>query len=378
MIEQILQTTLILLLSLPQAQQGQAQPSAAEVAFNRAVGLQHEGRWPEAADAWRKFLELEPSHAGAHANLGAVLSRLGRYDEAVKSYDDALRLNPRLTEALFNLGVAHYRAGQFAKATEALSRYLADRPESWQARQMLGLALIELGRDEEAAPLLEAALESNPQDASLLFGLGLAYLRLKRPEVKTMIERLAATSSGEPFAHLLKGQNYLADSDFQHAVESLEAAAKFSDDLPRLQFSLGVAYLRAGRNQEALRAFEHELKRMPRDYWTLYYLAFLHDAEGQLDAARERAQLALAIQPRSAEAGALLGKVLLKQGKAAEAVAPLETAVGQNPNDANLRFQLGRAYQQSGRRQDAAREFAEAQRLKDRGIEKERKGATKP
>jgi len=378
MVEQILQTTLILLLSLPQAQQGQAQPSAAEAAFNRAIGLQHEGRWPEAADAWRKFLELEPSHAGAHANLGAVLSRLGRYDEAVKSYDDALRLNPRLTEALFNLGVVHYRAGQFAKAAEALSRYLADRPESWQARQMLGLALIELGRDEEAAPLLEAALESNPQDASLLFGLGLSYLRLKRPTVKTMIERLAATANGEPFAHLLRGQNYLADSDFQHAAESLEAAAKLSDDLPRLHFSLGVAYLRAGRNQEAIRAFERELRRMPRDYWTLYYLAFLHDAEGQLDAARERAQLAFALQPRSAEAGALLGKVLLKQGKAVEAVPPLETAVGQNPNDANLRFQLGRAYQQSGRRQDAAREFAEAQRLKDRGIEKERKGATKP
>jgi tetratricopeptide (TPR) repeat protein len=361
MIEQILQTALILLLSLPQAQQGQAQPSAAEAAFNRAMGLQQKGQWPEAADAWRKFLELEPSHAGAHANLGAVLSRLGQYDEAVKCYDNALRLNPRLTDALFNLGVAHYRAGQFLKATEALSRYLADRPDSWQSRQILGLALIELGRDEEAAPLLEAALESNPQDASLLFGLG-----------------LAANSAGEPFAHLLKGQNYLADSDFRHAVESLESAAKLSDDLPRLHFSLGVAYLRAGRNQEAIRAFERELKRMPRDYWTLYYLAFLHDAEGQLDAARERAQLALALQPRSADAGALLGKVLLKQGKAAEAVPPLETAVAQNPNDANLRFQLARAYQQSGRRQDAAREFAEAQRLKDRGIEKERKGATKP
>ncbi|HMB29458.1 MAG TPA: tetratricopeptide repeat protein [Blastocatellia bacterium] len=44
-------------------------------------------------------------------------------------------------------------------------------------------------------------------------------------------------------------------------------------------------------------------------------------------------------------------------------MAPLEIAVAQNPNDANLRFQLARAYQQSGRRQDAAREFAEAQRL---------------
>ena len=102
MIEQILQTALILLLSLPQAQQGQAQPSAAEAAFDRAIELQRQGRWSEA--------------------------------------------------------------------------------------------------------------------------LGLAYLRLKRTEVKTMIDRLAATVTGEPFAHLLRGQNYLADSDFQHAAESLESA----------------------------------------------------------------------------------------------------------------------------------------------------------
>jgi tetratricopeptide (TPR) repeat protein len=370
MIGQILLTTLILSLTLQQAR-----PSAAEIAFNRAFELQQKGKWPEAAEAWRKFLELEPSHAGAHANLGAALSRLGQYDEAVKSYDSALRLNPRLTEALFNLGVTHYRAGQFARAVEALGRYLAARPDAWQARQILGLSLVELGRDEEAAPQLEEALKSNPREVSLLFGLGLAYLRLKRPEVKTMIDNLTAIPDGEPFAHLLKGQNYLADSDFQHAVEALEAAAKLSDDLPRLHFSLGVAYLRAGRNQEALRAFERELRRLPRDYWTLYYLAFLNDAEGKLDAAREKAELALALQPRSADACALLGKVLLKQGKAAEAAPPLETAVAQNPNDANLRFQLARAYQQIGRGKDAAREFAEAQRLKDQGIEKERKGA---
>src|SRR5262249_43245693 len=134
-------------------------------------------------------------------------------------------------------------------------------------------------------------------------------------------------------------------------------------------------YLRAGRNQEAIRAFERELRRLPRDYWTLYYLAFLHDAEGQLDAASERAQLALALQPRSADAGALLGKVLLKQGNAAQAVPPWETPVATHTTAANLTLQPTSAYHQSGRRQDAAREFAEAQRLKDRGIEKERKGA---
>src|SRR5262249_15280868 len=130
MVEQILLTTLILLLSLPQEAQGQAQPRVAEAAFDHAVALQQQGQWPEAADAWRKFLELDPGHAGAHANPGAVLARLGQYEEAVKSYDPALRLTPQLTNAFFTLGVAHYRAGQFAKAVETLSRYLTASPDS--------------------------------------------------------------------------------------------------------------------------------------------------------------------------------------------------------------------------------------------------------
>ena len=44
----------------------------------------------------------------------------------------------------------------------------------------------------------------------------------------------------------------------------------------------------------------------------------------------------------------------------------------------DLRFQLARAYQQAGRKEEAAREFAEVQRLKDEGVERERKGAVKP
>lgn len=81
---------------------------------------------------------------------------------------------------------------------------------------------------------------------------------------------------------------------------------------------------------------------------------------------------------RSVEASSLLGKILLKQGKAAEAVAPLEAAIALKPNDSNTRFLLARAYQRAGRRKDAARKFAEAQRLKNQELEKERREAPKP
>ncbi|MCI0662579.1 MAG: tetratricopeptide repeat protein [Acidobacteria bacterium] len=348
-----------------------------EAIFNRAVELQRQGKLTEAADAYREFLKQAPNHAGAHANLASILSKMGMYSEAVAGYETALRLNPKLTDVFFNLGSIHFRAGQFGKAAERLREYIGFKPEEWRAHQLLGLSLIELGRDAEALSSLETADKSNPNDISLLFGLGIAYLRLDRPEIRTIVERLAKIPQGPPFSHLLRGQDHLANNNVESAIEALEAAAKLSTTLPRLHFSLGTAYLRAGRNTEALREFETQLTDMPGDFWTTYYLAFILEAEGKLDPAREKLDFALKHEPRSLECNSLLGKILLKQGKPEAAVGPLEIAVAQNPDDSNTRFQLARAYQQSGRRQDAAREFAEVQRLKDRDIEKERSGRSK-
>jgi tetratricopeptide (TPR) repeat protein len=370
---------LLLAMTLPQTAAFQSfQQPPAEEAFNRAVELQRQGKWDETVAAWRAFLKLEPKHAGAHANLGTALSRLNQHEAAIASFETALKLNPALTPLLYNLGIAHFRAGQFAKAAESLTGFLNLNPNFPPARQLLGLALVELGRDEEAVPQIEATLASSPNDTAALYALGLALLRLRRAEFKGVAERLAALPGGIALSQMLSGQSFLRENDYRRATESFTAAAKLDPELPRLQFSLGVALLRQGRHGEAALAFEKELAKLPRDFWTLYYLAYLREAEGQLNSAREKLKAALAVEPRSVEANALLGKILLRQNKAAEAVAPLEVAVAEKPGDSNTRFLLARAYQQSGRRADAAREFAEVQRLKNQGIEKERRGAQKP
>jgi tetratricopeptide (TPR) repeat protein len=354
------------------------QPPTAEATFNRAVEHQKQNDWPAAVAAWRAFLKLEPKHAGAHANLGTALSHLGQYAEAIASFETALQLNPALTPLLYNLSLAHFRAGQYAKAATSLNDYLNRHPNFPSARQLLGLTLVELGRDAEAVAQLETVLANHQIDAAGLYALGLAYVRLRRTDFKEIILKLAALPNGAALSHLLTGQAHLRAAEYQSAVTEFEAAAKLKDELPRLHFSLGVAYLRAGRNAEAARAFARELSALPQDFWTLYYLAYLDEAEGKLEIARARLQTALKVEPQSAEANALLGKILLRQGQAAAAVAPLETAVAQTPTDSNTRFLLARAYQQSGRSKDAAREFAEVQRLKNQGIEKERSGLGKP
>src|SRR5215468_4327967 len=273
----------ILLIFTSPAQQA---PQVDDVAdrFNRATELQRKGELKEAAAEYHAVLARAPNYAEAQANLGAVLARLGDYEEAIAAYEAALRLKPELTPILLNLGIAHYRAGQFAKATEVLGRFLAVAPNHAQACQLLGVSMVEMGRDAEAITYLEPAMSSSQIEATALYSLGLAYLRLRRGDVGDVAKRLAAREDGVALSHLLQGQAQLEEFGFEKAATELEAAAKLSTELPRLQFLLGLAYFKLGRFQEARERFERELNHASDDFLTLYYLASLLEKQNELDA----------------------------------------------------------------------------------------------
>jgi tetratricopeptide (TPR) repeat protein len=362
----------LLLTSLLLATPGQQHGNDISSTFNRAVELQRQGAWKDAEAEYRAVIALAPNYAEAHANLGAVLSRQGRYAEAISAFESARRLNPTLTPVFLNLGIAHYRAGQFEKAVVALIQFLAEQPDNAQAHQLIGLSFVELGRYPEAIAHLEPLLSQTAPDVTMLYGLGLAYLRTDRREITSIEELLANRPDGGPLARLLRGQALLESLEFQKAATELEAAAKDAPDLPRLQFSLGLAYLKLARYPDAKVCLERELIRTSRDFSTLYYLAYVLEKQSDLNGARQGVEAALQQEPESVEAATLLGTILLKLGQTLEAVRVLETAVARQPQDSELRYLLGRGYQKLGRKQDAAREFAEVERLKAQAREREK------
>jgi tetratricopeptide (TPR) repeat protein len=368
----------ILLIFLITASSIFPQSSDPAAQFNRALQLQQEGNLNESAAAYRALLKEKPDYVEAHANLGVVLARLGKYEEAIAAYENAYRLAPHLTPILLNLGIAHYRAGQFAKAIEVFPRFLEKHPDSAQARQLYGLSLAGLERYEEAIEQLEPTRDGAPPDPAALYTLGLAYLRTGKPGLQATLERLASFPAGLPALHLLQGQAFLRDLEFDQALEELKKAERLNPDLPRLYYALGLAHQQLGRNKEAIAAFETELRRAPQDGSTLYFLALVLEADGNLTVAQQRVNEALKLDPRSPEANGLSGKILLKQGKAAEALKPLEFTVSMKPDDHEQRYLLARVYQQLGRREDAAREFAEVQRLKAKKLESDRARTPKP
>ena len=74
----------------------------------------------------------------------------------------------------------------------------------------------------------------------------------------------------------------------------------------------------------------------------------------------------LKTNPEFADARYLLGKIQLARGSPQEAVETLEAAVRLAPDEPNIHYQLGQAYQKLGRSDEAQQQFELFKRLKDK------------
>lgn len=95
--------------------------------YERACDLE-EAAPAEARAAYRRALELDPSHPDAHLNLGRLLHEAGDAAAAAAQYRSALDARPDDATAQFNLGVALEDLGRVDEAIEAYARAVAIDP----------------------------------------------------------------------------------------------------------------------------------------------------------------------------------------------------------------------------------------------------------
>src|SRR5215470_7425397 len=69
------------------------------------IALQARGRNVEAAQEYRKAIQVNSGCASCHNNLAVVLKELDKLEEAEREARLALRLKPGRADYLFNLGI---------------------------------------------------------------------------------------------------------------------------------------------------------------------------------------------------------------------------------------------------------------------------------
>ncbi|MBF0124606.1 MAG: tetratricopeptide repeat protein, partial [Magnetococcales bacterium] len=102
-------------------------------------------RIPEAIDAYRKAIDLQPDFADPHNNFANLLREQGQAEEAVLHYRQATLLKPDFADAFNNLGGALQDACRVEEAVASFNRALALRPDNADTHWDRALALLLLG-----------------------------------------------------------------------------------------------------------------------------------------------------------------------------------------------------------------------------------------
>lgn len=100
-------------------------PSHGEAHINLGRLLHADGRIAEAASHYRQAVVAASDNATAHYNLGVALQDLGRREQAIQAYQTAVRVDPEFADAHYNLAQLYEKNGNKAAAIRHLARYKA-------------------------------------------------------------------------------------------------------------------------------------------------------------------------------------------------------------------------------------------------------------
>lgn len=137
-----------------------------------------EGRRSEAADAYRKAMELQPGYYSPLLDFGDFHRRMGNYQEAEKHWKRATEIAPQSINAHSNLGGLYADMGRWEDAERELQRALAIDNRSRSVMNNLASLYQYMGRDADAVKVLERARTLGPESHILALNLGDSYRRL--------------------------------------------------------------------------------------------------------------------------------------------------------------------------------------------------------
>ena len=265
------------------------------------------------------------------------------------------------------LGVAHYHADNHQRAIDLLlpvrDKLPAASVERREVVQVLGLSYYLTGRFADAVPLLE---ETRAWSDNLELGyiLGQTYIQVRRPDAAR--ESLARTFRVEPqsaAAHLIAAQMMIRLEMEPMAEAELKRALEKNPQVPRANYLLGQMALFRGRLDEAIALSEKELAINPTDAMALYQIGDAHVRASRWDDGIAALQKSLWINPFYSGPYVLLGRAYMKKGEPATAEGMLRRAIQYDPNNRAAHYTLGQLLQQTGRTDEAKREFEIAERL---------------
>jgi serine/threonine protein kinase/tetratricopeptide (TPR) repeat protein len=246
------------------------------------------GQFPEAEEAFRKAIDLDPGLVSAWEGLADVYWYQNEYDLAIDTLNTASTVNEAYAPFYENLGWLYWEIGNLNQAEVAFNkaRFLDTTLDgAWQG---LAEVYLEKGELDLAIDVIETAIESNPESDSLYEKAG--YLYWERGDLDQAIAKLEKAITIAPdtsYAYHTLSDIYYEMGNEGQALAELERALDVNPNRPDIHEAIGQLLLEWEQYEDAIVSFNQAIHLEPENGWTYLSLAFAYQSTDRRDAAVE-------------------------------------------------------------------------------------------
>lgn len=326
------------------------------------------GHLDASSAAFERALRIHPDFLPAQENYGLALFRASRFPQAKLHLALAIRLGSANPGAAFSYAVSCLRTGDSAQGLERLralesefdkepayweeralaepgdanlSRALELNPRSVRLLNAAAFAAAKAGDQDKAVALLMRAKSEAPSDVSTLVHFGEVCLRRNlAADALAALETAHKLQPQHNLALYLLASAHLAEQNYAGAYALFQDFTGRVPDYPVTWYVLGWLDLKLNRTIEARAHFEHSARLSAHYADPLVELAQLDLNEGRLEAAEGRLTAVLAERPENAKANLVMGDLLTRRNRAADAQVCLENAISADPKLAPAHYKL--------------------------------------
>src|SRR6266404_9397804 len=169
----------------------------------KAAGLVEEAdkladdrKYPEAIDAYKLAIRLDPNYAPAFGGLGDAYLNSGNSEQALVAYKEQVRLAPNDAQAQYDLGYFYNFMGRHGEAFASLVKATSIDPTFAEAFYGIGYAYLRGADFEKSISFLKSAIRLKPDYAEAYYGLGQAYGKMGKSELAN--EQLEKLNTVDP------------------------------------------------------------------------------------------------------------------------------------------------------------------------------------
>lgn len=348
-------------LRLGDAEMRRGMPARAVAAYRRAVELYPDPEEPagKLADIYLAAYVLSPRKDPALLReVEELASSLAAKNP--NSYQSLrLRAFLHLTDTTDKTQEHLFRAIEFFKKADAV------KPKQAELRLAMVQTMAQVGELAEAEKYAKEMISDSPKTTGAYWFLSRIYLQQNRlKEADAVVDQLIAANPDNPALRVDRAEYLFATQRKAEAIKALEQIVQAADIEPSVLKRAGDTYLRIGEPQKAYETYRAGVTKFParKTEFRLKMIPALLAMQRREEAIR-LGEITVQEDPSNNGAISMRASLWLNFGTKEQfdaAVKDLQRLVSKEPNNAVIRYNLGRAYHSRGELDAARTQYAEA------------------